>query len=185
MLKHLEAIAIYMPATAEDEDDELSCVLVGLLFLQHRKAKRNGRYGHQGADDCTKSEDFFCLMLEAFTPEQFKQFMRYSSFYQTRYTNSDTLMVRVDTGILGNKEADKLEGEGTLREIFSELDLRIKNKFNITGGQLSKMTQAIVYQGIKENKEPPKPRTGTNSRLDITRYTVEEMFGQAPLNEAI
>lgn len=80
MLKHLEAIAVYMLATAEDKDDELSCVLVGLLIIQHRKAKRNGKYGRRGAYDRKKSEDFFRLMLEAFTPRQFKQFMRYPSF---------------------------------------------------------------------------------------------------------
>lgn len=82
MLKHLEAVAIYMMASAEDEDEELNCLLLGLLIMQYRKPLRNGRYGRRGAYDRKKSEDFFRLMLEAFTPRQFKQFMRYSFVFQ-------------------------------------------------------------------------------------------------------
>lgn len=90
------------------------------------------------------------------------------------------------SGILGNEEANELAGEGALKEIFDELDLKIENKFNMTGAQLSKITQALVYEGIKEQQKQPKGRSGTDARLEITRYAAEEMFGQAPpLDETI
>ena len=53
---------------------------------------------------------------------------------------------------LGTKKALELARAGTLREVSDEPNLTIIPKFNITGAQLSKMTQKIVYQGICDHK---------------------------------
>lgn len=77
MVKNIEAIAAYMMATAEDEDEELIAVAVALLARGHlKKAKKSGKFGPRGPYDRAKSEDFFQLVLESFTSRQFKEFMR-------------------------------------------------------------------------------------------------------------
>lgn len=77
MEKNIKALAVYIMATAADEDEELIAILVALLALQLRKkAKKSGKYGPRGPYDRAKSQDFFQLVLEAFTDRQFKEFMR-------------------------------------------------------------------------------------------------------------
>lgn len=77
MAKNIEALSIYMMVTADDEDDELIAIIVALLALDHHKnAKKSGKYGPRGRYDRAKSQDFFELVIEAFTDRQFKEFMR-------------------------------------------------------------------------------------------------------------
>jgi ribonuclease HI len=56
---------------------------------------------------------------------------------------------------LGNKEADKLALEGAQKTTFDIVDLSINKKFNLTGAQLSCMSQALAYTGIRELKVCP------------------------------
>ena len=55
-------------------------------------------------------------------------------------------------GKQGTNEALKLAEAGTRKEVIDEPDLTIIPKFNITGAQLSQMTQKITYQSICSHK---------------------------------
>ena len=48
------------------------------------------------------------------------------------------------------ENADKLADEGSCKESYDVLDLKPDHKFNLTGAQLSTMSQAVVCQGIQE-----------------------------------
>ena len=48
------------------------------------------------------------------------------------------------------ENANKLADEGSCKESYDILDLKPDHKFNLTGAQLSTMSQAVVYQGIQE-----------------------------------
>jgi hypothetical protein len=61
-------------------------------------------------------------------------------------------MVSKTLGELGTKEAIKLAEAGTQKEVVDEPNLTIVPKFNITGVQLSVMTQKIAYQSICSHK---------------------------------
>ena len=86
----------------------------------------------------------------------------------------------------GNREARKLALEAASRkdEIFDEPITEIDPRFNLTGAQLSKMTQTLAYQGICETKKC-RYKQGMACMLDVTRYAVEEAFRSLPSNEAI
>ena len=86
----------------------------------------------------------------------------------------------------GNREARKLALEAASHKdkIFDELITEIDPRFNLTGAQLSKMTQMLAYQGICETKIL-RYKQGMACMLDITRYVGEEAFGSLPSNEAI
>ena len=86
----------------------------------------------------------------------------------------------------GNREARKLVLEAASREdeIFDKPITEIDPMFNLTGAQLSKMTQMLAYQGICETKKL-RYKQGMACMLDITRYAVEEAFRSLPSNEAI
>ena len=74
----------------------------------------------------------------------------------------------------GNREARKLVLEAASHEdeIFDEPITEIDPRFNLTGAQLSKMTQMLAYQGICETKKL-RYKQGMACMLDITRYAVE------------
>ena len=74
-----------------------------------------------------------------------------------------------------------MEAANHADEIFNELITDIDPRFNITGAQLSKMTQTLAYQGICETRH----KQGMTCMVDITRYTVEDAFGSLPSDEVI
>lgn len=89
-------------------------------------------------------------------------------------------------GDTGNKGADKLAGEGALKEVFEVLNLTIAEGFNLTGAQLSCMTQSRAYTAIRETKELKiTERRDTTERLAMTKGTAEETWGQEPEDETI
>ena len=77
-----------------------------------------------------------------------------------------------------------LEAASHEDEIFDELITEINPRFNLTGAQLSKMTQTLAYQGICEMKKL-RYKQGMACMLDITRYAAEEAFGSLPSDKAI
>lgn len=93
--------------------------------------------------------------------------------------------VRGHEGTEGNEEADRLAGQGARLSEESELEYDIEGKFDITGAQLSKLTQALAYRAIRERKDKTENRRGTITELDMTRYAVREAFGPFPTDKTI
>ncbi|KIM81883.1 hypothetical protein PILCRDRAFT_71572 [Piloderma croceum F 1598] len=85
---------------------------------------------------------------------------------------------------LGTKEALKLAEAGTQKEVLDEPDLTVIPKFNITGAQLSVMTQKAAYQSICDRKSDQR-RRGTAQMLDSARYEVLWTFQRIPLDGTI
>lgn len=86
----------------------------------------------------------------------------------------------------GNKGADKLAGEGAMKDTFDVLDLKIEETFNLTGAQLSKMTQSRAYTAIREAKAlKSTERRAMSERLAMTQGAAEEIWGQEPDEETI
>ncbi|KIM77600.1 hypothetical protein PILCRDRAFT_76558, partial [Piloderma croceum F 1598] len=72
--------------------------------------------------------------------------------------------------------ASNLAVLGTTRENPDEPDLSIDPRFNLTGTQLSLITQKLAYMGICNHKSA-KWRRGTSQMLDITRHAVRQNHG--------
>lgn len=93
--------------------------------------------------------------------------------------------VRGHQGDIGNEGADKLAGEGARLPVESELEYDIEGKFDITGAQLSELTQALAYRAIRERREKKEDRAGTLAVLDMTRHAVKKAFGPFPTAQTI
>jgi ribonuclease HI len=87
-------------------------------------------------------------------------------------------------GEMGNEGADELAGNGALKTTFDVIDLSVNGKFNLTGAQLSCMSQALTYQGIQKLKEIT-PRNSTVINLDITRHAVKDLSNKLPSDATI
>lgn len=82
------------------------------------------------------------------------------------------------------KEANTLAKEVTTKEAYDKPDLHIDPKFNLTSAQLSKLMQALAYEGICEQRTI-KYKRNLNMVMDITHYVTEEAFGFLPSNKKI
>lgn len=93
--------------------------------------------------------------------------------------------IKGHTGDNGNEAADKLAGKGARKENLDQVNLEIEKKFDLTGAQLSKLTQALAYRGIRERKKKPELTRGAKIRIDMTKHAVKEINGNLPTNERI
>lgn len=84
----------------------------------------------------------------------------------------------------GNEGADTLAGEGALKTQPDEIDISIDPNFNLTGAQLSSITQSLAYRGIME-EHTTKIRTATLTNLDITRFATQDAWGRLPKDHNI
>ena len=84
----------------------------------------------------------------------------------------------------GTLQALKLADQGTQKDQLDEPDLQIDPRFNLTGAQLSALTQRLAYQGICGTKAS-KWRRGMAQMLDITRYATLAAFDTIPSDAAI
>lgn len=92
--------------------------------------------------------------------------------------------VQAHNGDLGNEGADAEAGKGARKDAADLVSYHIPARFNLTGAKLSTATQALLYQGIKEQLDVPI-RQAALIHLDITRYAVEELSGTLPTDASI
>lgn len=88
------------------------------------------------------------------------------------------------TNEAGNNHARELAKQGAAKPDMGRVNLTIPAKFNLEGAQLSALTQARAYAGIRETKPRP-PRMKTDIRLDMTRHAVLAANGTFPTDCAI
>ena len=72
----------------------------------------------------------------------------------------------------------------TGRPDVANLDLSMPGNIDVTDAKLSVMMQALLYQGILEQKKKSN-RRGTLIRLDMARYGVREVNGFLPTDQKI
>ncbi|KAL6299930.1 hypothetical protein BKA93DRAFT_741506 [Sparassis latifolia] len=85
---------------------------------------------------------------------------------------------------VGNVGADTLAGIGAAKTTPDHLNTKINDLFNLTGAQISALSQSLAYQGIRMTKKTTS-RTDTNTTLDLTRMTLHTETGRLHTNATI
>lgn len=84
----------------------------------------------------------------------------------------------------GGRRATELARGGAAQQDTESLVPTIPASFDLGGAQLSLLTQARAYAGIRESKVPPQ-RQKTDISLDMTRYAVQGFSGNLPTDASI
>lgn len=92
--------------------------------------------------------------------------------------------MRFCTSERGSDEASALSKLGAGKPDTGEITATIPANFDLDGAQLSTLTQARAYAGIRERKTAPR-RILTDIRLDMTRHAVLETEGFFPTDKMI
>ena len=94
----------------------------------------------------------------------------------TTFSNTVDLAGLENANLLAKQDIHKL--------LHDDLDLTSNQKFNLTGAQLSVLSQAVAYKGIQERTQST-PRLSTVINLDITRHAVQKITGHLPTDATI
>ena len=86
-----------------------------------------------------------------------------------------------EPGIKGSRE---LAIDGTVKQTHEVLDLEPRQNFNLTGAQLSTISQTVAYSGVCMLAKE-KLRLATIINLDITQHAVKALSGNSPTNATI
>lgn len=88
------------------------------------------------------------------------------------------------TNPMALENAITLAQHGPNKVSYDAVDLTPDPKFNLTGAQLSEMSQALIYKGIQQ-KAQLISRSSTVINLDITRHAVQKITGHQPTDATI
>jgi len=112
-------------------------------------------------------------------------FKAITAWMRHRSNTTQLIWVKGHSGIRGNEEADKLAGEGALKD-QTDHDMPSDAPVNTvpSGAKLSALSQKDFYKAIKRRKCPP-PRQGTTTNLGRIQACAESYYGVAPPIESI
>ena len=108
-----------------------------------------------------------------------------TSWVRYRSNTTQPVWVKGHNRTKGNEEADRLAGEGALKDTPTpEIDLSQPTQNILSGTKLSTLTQRDFYRGIKKRNPPPPRRT---SKINLGRIQVcaEEHYDTSPTFESI
>jgi len=93
-----------------------------------------------------------------------KMFRKAAHLMRHRSTRTTLCWVKGHNGIEGNEGSDVLAKQGANKRHPDPMNLEIPEDFDIQGAKLPTLTQATVYKGILEQKQP-KPRNTTEKNI--------------------
>ena len=111
-------------------------------------------------------------------------FKRAAYLLRRRMATTRFQWVKGHDGDVGNEQSDRLAKLGASKSEPDEISLNVPEHFDLQGAKLSRITQAIAYQGIYE-KEPRKMRRTTHQNLEKVRSDIEAQTGSLETNETI
>ena len=111
-------------------------------------------------------------------------FKRAAYLLRKRMATTRFKWVKGHDGDVGNEKSDHLAKLGASKHDPDDITLNIPDHFDLQGAKLSKLTQAIAYQGIHE-KAPRKERNTTLLNLEKVRSGIADQSGSLETNETI
>ncbi|KAI0249344.1 ribonuclease H-like domain-containing protein [Lactifluus subvellereus] len=111
-------------------------------------------------------------------------FKRAAYILRSRIATTDFQWVKGHNGTLGNEQSDRLAKEGANKPETDLLPLTIPREFDLQGAKIATITQAIAYQGIRE-QHTPLPRPTTERNIQAARNTVHEYTGTLETEESL
>ncbi|KAF6742728.1 ribonuclease H-like domain-containing protein [Ephemerocybe angulata] len=88
-----------------------------------------------------------------------------------RQGKTTLIKVKGHSGEIGNENTDRLAALGAEKEPGRPIDLSIDERVKVKGAKLSRMTQALLYKGIRRVKaQSVPPRRGMVAGLDAVRH---------------
>ncbi|KAF7798072.1 hypothetical protein EIP86_009286 [Pleurotus ostreatoroseus] len=92
--------------------------------------------------------------------------------------------VKGHSGDEGNEGADNLAGQGAGLDRADDVDLAVPLRFDLSGAQISTLSQALAYRGILTSRTVPARRK-TAENVELVQQAVLDVSGTLPSPELV